>query len=179
MAGLTVEITYGNAIYLAAKEEGMLDSLREELKEIQKLFKDNPELMELLCNPSVITVKKKKIVEKVFKGNVLDLNYNFINVLIDKRRLGDFKGIVKEFNKLVAEKEGVASGIIYSMMPIGQKRIELFEKEVESLLNKKVNLKNELDETLLGGVSIKVEGKIIDASLKSRLKGLSKDLLNE
>ena len=179
MAGLTVEITYGNAIYLAAKEEGMLDSLRHELKEIEVLFEDNPKLMRLLCNPSIITEEKKKLVEKIFKDNILDLSYNFLNVLIDKKRIGCFKGIVKEFNKLVAEKEGVASGTIYSVVPLDDTRIGLFEKEVESLLNKKVKLKNELDETLIGGVSIHVEGKLIDASIKSRLKGLSKELLNE
>jgi F-type H+-transporting ATPase subunit delta len=179
MAGLTVEITYGNAIYMAAKEENILDDIRDELKEIEKAFLENPQLNELLKNPAVSTTDKKIILNKIFKNNINEISFNFLNVLIDKRRIGSFGGILKEFNKLVAEKEGVMEGIVYSVIPIDEKRIGQLELEAEKLLNKQVKLKNELDDTLIGGVSIEIEGKLIDASLKSRLKGLTKELLKK
>lgn len=179
MAGLTVEITYGNAIYMAAKEENILYDIRDELKEIEKIFIENPKLNEFLKNPSVSTTDKKIILEKIFKNNINEISFNFLNVLIDKRRIGSFNGILKEFNKLVAEKEGVMEGIVYSVIPIDEKRIGQLELEAEKLLNKQVKLKNELDDTLIGGVSIEIEGKLIDASLKSRLKGLTKELLKK
>lgn len=179
MAGLTVEITYSNAMYSVAKEMDRLFEVRDELKQINEIFKNNPDFLEILCNPSVVNAYKKKLINNVFKDNTLDSCYNFLNVLVDKRRLYNFEGIVKEFNELVSHNEGISEGIIYSVRPLTDDRIKAFERETENLLKTKVKLVNELDSTLIGGVSILVEGKLIDASLKSRLRGLSYELLNE
>lgn len=179
MAGLTVEIVYSNAMYLAAKEVDLLFEVRDELKLIRDVFKENPDLKEILCNPSVVIAYKRKLIDKIFKNNTIDICYNFLNVLLNKRRLYNFEGIVKEFNELVSHNERISKGVIYSVRPLTEDRIKAFEKETENLLKTRVKLENELDATLIGGVSILVEGKLIDASLKSRLRGLSQELLNE
>ena len=65
-----------------------------------------------------------------------------------------------------------AYGKIYSARPLSEAQLTKFEEETGALLREKVQLKNKVDPSLLGGVKIMVDGKLIDASLRSQLKAL-------
>ena len=63
------------------------------------------------------------------------------------------------------------------MTPLSEERIVKFEEETTRLISEKVKLENEVDPYLIGGVKIMVNGKLIDASLRSRLKDLGSNLI--
>lgn len=63
------------------------------------------------------------------------------------------------------------------MQPLSEERIVKFEEETTRLISEKVKLENEVDPYLIGGVKIMVNGKLIDASLRSRLKDLGSNLI--
>ena len=64
-----------------------------------------------------------------------------------------------------------------SATPLSEERIVKFEEETTRLISEKVKLENEVDPYLIGGVKIMVNGKLIDASLRSRLKDLGSNLM--
>jgi len=170
MEKLTVGLTYGQALFDAAKDRGKINEIGEEYKAVSEVFKDNPGLRKLFSVPTITVEDKNAIAGKIFGGRISPELLRFIYILIDRRRIGAWDRIGREYEKLVWESEGFAKGVLYSVVPAGKKRIKAFEEKTAVATGKRVMLENRIDETIVGGVKIYVDGKLIDASVKGRLE---------
>lgn len=170
---LAVAMVYGKALFDAALELDKVSEIKEEIKQIDEIFKAEDDFFMLLTNPSISVINKKDIIKNVFEGRVLPEVLSFLYILADKGRVNDFDKIVKEFDKLESEQSGVTDGIAYSAVPLSQKQLAKLAEETGKLLNKNITLSNVIDKNLIGGVKIMAEGKLIDASIRSRLNRLS------
>lgn len=178
MAELTVAMTYGNALFEAAKDLNMVHEIRDTINMIEEVFQDNPDFYELLNSPSLSSENKKYLIKDVFKERINDEVINFLYILIDKRRTTELSRIVRIYEQLVNRDEGFGTGIIYSVSPLSDKQIFEFEEQTGQLLKERVKLNNEIDESLIGGIRILIEGKEINASLKGRLNKLYHQIRN-
>jgi F-type H+-transporting ATPase subunit delta len=167
MAELTIEMTYGSALYQAARELGKEKQILEEAQALVGVLKES-----LLDNPTISPKEKKMVVQQIFEGRVCDELLNLLYVLLDKRRARNFPSIVKTYKKLIDKEHGVSYGKIFSVQPLSAARLKEFEEETSKLLRSRVSLENETDQSLIGGVKIFVEGKVLDASLRTRLLDL-------
>lgn len=172
MAELTVDMTYGSALYQAARDLGKENSIYEEAQMLVGVFREHPELDGLLRNPTVNAAEKKKLIQGIFEGRVCGELLNYLYILVDKRRVRHFEKSVKVYKSLMDKEQGVDYGRILSATPLSAARLSEFEEETGKLLRTKVSLTNEVDASLIGGVKIFVSGKIFDASVKTRLQEL-------
>ncbi len=169
MAELTVENTYGKALFEAAKDVNKVDVILEEIIAVRDVFRQESDFNAFFNTPALSGPEKKKVVERVFSKEISVEVCNFLYVLIDKRRTSHFSKIVKEYQRLVNEQNGVSFGTIYSIEPLTDVQLRGFEEKTGKLLKKTIKLKNEIDSSIMGGVKIFVEGKVIDASIRKRL----------
>ena len=172
METLTVDLTYGQALFDAAKDRGRIDETGEEYKAVSKVLADNPSLKKLFIIPTVSAADKKAVARSIFSGRISQELLNFICILIDKRRISAWDGIGKQYEKLVWERAGLTKGILYSVVPVDKGRLKAFEDKTAAVLEKSVKLENRIDKSLIGGVKIYVDGRLIDASVKSRLENM-------
>ncbi len=172
MAELTVDITYGGALYSAAKEIEKVDEIEEEAFAVLDVFKENGDFFKLLNYPGLSAGEKKDLVKNIFGGRVMKELENFLCILIDNHRIGRYEQIVKEYRKTKNREEGIAFGTVYSVQPLAQERIDKLQADVSELLGETVRLENETDKTLIGGVKVLIDGKIIDATLRARLESI-------
>ena len=172
MDSLTVDHTYGQALFDAANEQGKINEIMEEYKAVSEVFKNNPQLKRLFLIPTVSALMKREVAKNVFEGRISKELLNYIYVLIDKRRVGAFDDIRRHYDKLVRENDGMIKGLIYSALPMDEDRIEAFEEKIGATLEKKVSLANRIDKSLIGGVRIYIDGKLYDASVKTRLENI-------
>lgn len=173
MAELTVDKTYGTALYDAAKDLDRVDSIQEEAEAILEIFKREKTFYSYLKNPAVSAAEKKGALKNVFSGRISQEMLNFLYVLEDKGRFGHYERIVKAYIKLRDEEEGKATGVAYSVVPLKQEQLEKLQEQASKLLSTNVVLRNEIDKSLIGGVKVLVNGRLIDASLKKRLEDLT------
>jgi len=176
MAELTVGSTYGKALYEAAADLNKIDVIREEVTAISEVFKENPDFYEFLCTPVISVPEKKTVVEQVFGDRISQETLNFLHVLIDKSRMAGFHRIVEEYRKLIDQEKGISLGTIYSVEPLTDIQIRSFEEKTAKLLRKNVRLINKTDASLIGGVKIFIDGKVIDASLRKQLQDLESSI---
>ena len=178
MDSLTIDHTYGGALFEVAIERGKVALIGDEYKAISKVFKENPSLKKLFSVPTISAFQKRSVAKKVFEGRISKELLNFIYILIDKRRIGAWENIGHYYEKLILENDGYAKGIIYSASPLDKKRIEALEKKSEEAIGKKLKLENRIDKSLIGGVRIYVDGKLIDASVKTRLENMKQRIIS-
>ena len=172
MAELTVETTYGKALFQAASDVNKVDLILEELKAIGTIFQEERDFWEFFNTPVLSGLEKKKVIEHVFGGRISDETYNFLLILIDKRRTSSFNKIVREYQNLVDRALGISMGTVLSVEPLTDTQLNSFEEKTGRLLKQNVKLVNKIDPSILGGVKIFIEGKVIDASIRKQLQDL-------
>lgn len=176
MAELTIDITYGTALYEAAMDTGKTEIIMEEATEVLGILLQEPDLYDFINYPAISAVEKKNAIEKIFSGRICDELLNFICILIDKRRTAHFENIIKVYKSLLDKEEGISYGTVYSVIPLTSERIKELEDETSKLMKINVRLTNEIDPKLIGGIRILVEGKIIDASVRKKFDDLESQI---
>jgi ATP synthase F1 delta subunit len=122
--------------------------------------------------PAIAAREKKDVISKIFEGKIADELLNLMRILIDRGRTRHFVKIIAVYKDLINKEEGFSYGKILSVKPLAEERLRRFEEETGKLLKLRVKLENLPAPDLIGGVKIYIDGRIIDASIKSRLKDL-------
>lgn len=108
-----------------------------------------------------------------FQDTVLD---NLVKVLVENNDLKLMDEIAEEFHKLELAKKGVKQAEVISARPLGREQEKRVLAVLNGMLKTDVELKKKIDENLIGGVVIRVEDKVIDASVKKNLQELKDSL---
>ncbi len=96
----------------------------------------------------------------------------FVKILVKEGRLNQVENIINEFTKYTKKQEGVVSLEVTSARPLPKKIIT----EIEKIWNGKSELTETVDETILGGIILKTDDKILDGSIIRQIKSLKKSL---
>ncbi len=164
--------TYSRALFEVGLENNNLDVFMEELKVVRDMFREYPDFYEILISPKINTEEKKKIVDEVFKGKATNEINNFMKILLDKRRVKDLYSIVEQFENLIYEHKGIVKATAITTVLLGKDEKDSLTKKLESITGKEVELINEIDKSVLGGVLIKLGDQVIDGTLKGKLNNL-------
>lgn len=176
MEKLTIDMVYGKALFQAARDMGNPEELLAEAKQLEAIFSEEPAFFAFVCSPIISAKEKKAAIHKIFDDRLSQALVNFLLVLIDKGRGSHFPKIIHQYEVQLAESQGHSRGILYSVQPLKPDQLNAFEEQTGRLLGKQVKLENRIDASLIGGVRIFVEGKLLDASIKTKLETLMESL---
>ena len=179
MEAAVVALTYSTALYEAAKELGKQEQFLTEVSQLAVLVKTYEDFAKFLNSPAIIEKAKKEAVKKIMQDRFSQEMINFVYVLIDKMRTAEIPAIARQYLKLYDKESGVAAGKIFSVVKLTPEQLHKFEAEMSRLLRKHIKLENRLDQTLIGGVKIQVDGKMIDRSYRADLECLRRELKNQ
>ena len=166
---IEVAMVYAEALYGAAKDLGEVEEIRDEITQIDQILRKSRDFSELFLNPAISAAEKKNILKNVFDGRVQKEVLNFMYILVDKGR-------TTGYCRLMDDAEGISEGVIYSAYPVTDEQLQKFEAETSRLFRRKVHLKNRVDKSLLGGVRLFVDGKMIDASAQHKLEQMANEI---
>lgn len=101
---------------------------------------------------------------------------NFVKVLAENNDLRLYDQIEQEFHKLDLAKQGIKPVQVTSAHPLNKENEKAILDELNKLVKGKVELNKQVDERLIGGVVIRMEDQVIDASVKNQLEQLKETL---
>lgn len=101
---------------------------------------------------------------------------NFVTVLVENDQLRLFEEIVNEFHRIDLEKKGTKQAEVTSARPLSRENENAVIEHLNKIVGSKVELKKQIDERLVGGVVIRVDDKLVDASVKNELNQLKNEL---
>jgi ATP synthase F1 delta subunit len=167
---------YAEAIFDIAEKEGTVEETENELINISHLFLEHQDLFNVLKTPILPPETKKNILNQIFSDD-LDKNImHLIYLLIDKNRIAIFPYLAKSYKKIAAEEADIFNGEIISASPLTDKAVKEYERQISSLMQKKILLEPFVDPSLIGGLRIFAEGKLIDQTIKGELLELKDKL---
>jgi F-type H+-transporting ATPase subunit delta len=171
-----VDRVYARALFEAAQEKGRLEAVREQLEQVVTAAAEVPELRELLRNPQLDPRARAAALEEALAGGD-QLLRNFLLVLVDKGRIGELEVIAEEFERLVAEEEGVLSAELTTAVELSDDDERRLLQQIETASGRKVEATRHVDPGLIGGIVLQVGSHRLDASVRGRLDRLRRALV--
>ena len=170
-----VEKEYAQALLELASEQKKINKVTSELEAFLKLFRDK-EFKLFLESPSIQVDKKKELLEDTLK-DFSEITINFINVLLDNRRINKIEGIFKEYNNLVLNSKSITNVRIHSQQKLTKAQIDMLKVSIEAKLkSKNIKIENIVDSTLIGGIVVYADDILIDLSTKGFMHKLKESL---
>lgn len=176
MLNLEVARKYAGAMFELAKEENKLEAYGKDLKKINKEFFSVPGVRDFFSNPQVDRKAKKELVKKVCSNEISKEVYNFLMLLIDKRRIQMFTEIESVYQTLSNEARGIKTCDVWSVKSLSKNDENALRNKLEKVTGAKISLRFHEDKSLIGGLVIKIGDKRIDGSIAGRLETLSREL---
>jgi F-type H+-transporting ATPase subunit delta len=170
-----VDRVYANALFEAARDQGKLETVREQLQQVVEAEAQVPELRELLRNPQLDPRARAAALEDVL-GDAEELLRNFLLVLADKGRTGQLEDIARELERLIARHEGVVHAELTTAVELSDEEARKLLDQIEQSSGRKVEATRSVDPDLIGGIVLQVGSHRLDASVRGRLERLRRQL---
>ena len=167
---------YGGSLYDLAAEEQLTGSILEQLTQVRQLFRDNPDYIRLLGEPSIPMAERLGLVETAFGDQAERYLINFIKLLCERRILGDFYGCCDEYVRRYRIARNIAQAVVYSALPLTAAQEEALKGKLEIMSGKHVLMDVRTDPDVIGGLKVELDGKELDGSVRGRLSGISRKL---
>ncbi len=165
---------YAEAAYLLARERGNEDAWSAGLAAMAALFGDH-QAAALFESTLVSPAQKLALVERALTG-VDSLALNLARLLVRRRRTSLGPQIAEAFQELIDQEKGISHATVTSAVPLSPDDKRAVEQKLREITGGQVILETEVDESILGGLVVRIGDRLIDGSTKSRLLALKRRL---
>lgn len=176
-----VDGTYANALYSASVAQSSVESSFEGLTKVAELIKVDPKVNDFLSNPVLSLDERKIVIDTISQNLKLDKTVtNFLSVLSENNRLGEFASIYKNFGTLFDAYLGIVEATITSSKPLDSKILKKLQAAIQKSSfvgeGKTLKVNNKVDPEILGGLVVDVADKTVDLSIASKVSRLNQAL---
>ncbi len=172
-----VSATYGDALFDAAVGENRVDAFYEEAEAVLQAFRDNGDLGELLNHPKIVKEDKISIIENIFGKFVSKEMTGFLATIVTKDRSGDITAIFEYFLNKVKEFKKIGTAFVTTPMELSEAmKTKVKNRLLQTTGYREFEMKYAVDESLIGGMIIRIGDRVIDSSIRHRLDALSREL---
>lgn len=176
MAGAVAK-RYASALFDLALARGKVESIDAQAQFLEDVFAD-AQVHRFFESPRIPADTKKQVAERQLTGRVDPVMLSLVKLLVDKRRIGFIRQILREFDVLTNIQRGVEEVSIVSAIPLDDASREAILEEIRRFTSyEELRVSTEVDTGVLGGVKVKLgENLVIDGTVSSKLRKLEQQL---
>ena len=173
-----VSKTYGEALFELAMEENRAQEMLEEIIDLQTALSENPDFDKLMKHPGVPKQEKLQMIREVFKDRVSNELAGFLEIVVSKERYNDLPGIFGYFTDKVKESHKIGVAFVASAVELTKEQKEkVCTRLLETTAYETMEMHYIVDPSLIGGIVIRVNGRVVDSSIRTKLNTMTKQLL--
>jgi F-type H+-transporting ATPase subunit delta len=166
---------YGDALFEAAQDKDKLDEVHDELDQFADAMNESNDMRVFFFSPYFSSEDKRKAIQEAVSG-ASDEFRNFLGLLAEKHRMPAIFAIRGRFDELWAEANKRLEVTLTSAVELDRSVVEQVGKEVERQTDRTIDLQAEVDPEILGGIVLRVGNRVLDASVRSKLEKLRKEV---
>jgi len=168
---------YARSLFEVATEHDNLDVVREQLGEFADALDDSHELQMFFFSPYFSTEEKQDGLRRTVTE--ADESFlNFLSLLLENHRMPVIFRVRREYDRLWREANHLLAVQITSAVELDPSVAERVGDEIGRQTGRTVELTSAVDPEILGGIVVRVGNSIIDASIRTRLDNLRKQVVN-
>ena len=174
-ASISVSIAsrYATAIFDLAKEGKMLKAIEGDIDALESALAASADMRGLISSPIYTRDQQSAAVAALSKKMKLsDVITNALGLMAQKRRLFVLPQLVAKMRDLIAEENGEVTAEVVTAKALTKAQQDKLAATLKASVGKSVKINMAVDESLIGGLIVKVGSKMIDTSIRSKLANL-------
>jgi len=172
MSQRTIARRYATALYEEADRLGIVDTVDDDIEMLRATLGDSDDLNRFFRSPVISDEKKINVVEALFSERTSELTQRFIGLLIKKDREPMIAAIADSYHDLRNEQRGIVEATVKAAHDLDDEVCDALKDALENATGKNVVLHLEQDESLIGGVVVRVGDRVFDGSVRNKLDSL-------
>ncbi|WP_022835976.1 ATP synthase F1 subunit delta [Salisaeta longa] len=172
MSARTVARRYATALYEEASDQGVVDTVDDDVAMLRESLASVDALQRLYESPVVSQEKKHAVTGALLEDRVHALTLRFVRLLITNDREGMLAAILQQYHALRDEQEGIVEVEARSAQPLDDDARATLLEALESKTGQQVRLTVRHDPGLMGGLVVRIGDRVFDGSIKHKLAAL-------
>lgn len=168
---------YATALLELAKERDEVEAVLDDMSFINSTIQDSDELVQFLRSPIIKFDDKQAVLEKLFGDEVQESTGKFLQLLARKNRVNMLDQAARAFIESYNEYAGIIEVQVSVAHALSDSQRKALHKNLEEKTSKKVNLTIHVDESLRGGMAVRIDDTVIDGTVKHKLQELEEQLM--
>lgn len=162
---------YAEALFDLSRETDSVKEASSALDTVLRAVEENPEYLDFLSSPNIPKAERIKAIEEAFSA-LPEYIVSFLSLLCEKGRIREIRECIAEYKQLCDAADKISVAQVVSAVELSAAQKEALAAKLQKICGNKVILECKTDESLLGGITVMIDGKIIDGSLKHKLHEL-------
>ena len=172
-----VKDVYGNALFEVALEENKIDEYCNEAGVLLEAISENHELVEMMTHPQIHEEEKLGVLKDIFESRLSPEMYGLLVMIAEKGHFADTQDVLQYFLDRVKAHKNIGVAYVKTPMELSQtQRKEVEKKLLDTTDYVSFEMHYDVDESLIGGMVIRIGDRVVDSSIKTKLERMSYQL---
>ncbi len=168
---------YAKALFSLGQENDSFMQYGQELEMFTDFCQKHSDFRNAIANPVFAEEERKEVLNYVLKrGDFSDMVKHFLALLLERNRMGAIEAISEYYTRLTDMASNIARAEIITARPLREEVLKKIEQSLEKLSSKTVRSHVSEDDSLIGGIKVKIGDLVLDGSVKAQLEGLKESL---
>ena len=167
---------YAKALFMLGLEKECSKDYKEALETVACVFEENPVYKDFLSTFAIPLEERLNALEEAFSNTIPRDVLSFLKILCEKKHIAEVSECAEQYIGMYNEMDKVSTAKVTSAIELTEKEKTALKEKLEKTSGNKMVLEYIVDETILGGLIVETDGKIMDSSLKKHLKEI-KDVI--
>lgn len=167
---------YAEAAFEIATRDGKLDELAAGLELAAAVIGDAT-VLQILRNPGRPLRQRTELVDTMLASSIPEPILKLVGLLVARGRVEQLPNVASEYHRMLNEQRGIVEAVARTALPLTKDETAALEKKVARMTGRTVDLRVEVDESLIGGLTVRVGDTLYDASVRGRLERLRERLV--
>ncbi len=173
-----VSQTYAQALFELAVEKNETSMFMDETLGLIEVIQTNTDFTQFMNHPKIPKEDKVNVVKNVFENRISKELIGFLITIIEKDRYNEIEAILREFIFKIKEYSNIGTAYVTTAIALKDKEKNDIETRLLATTRyKTIECIYDVDQSLIGGMVIKMGDRVVDSSIRTKLGKLQKELL--
>ncbi len=174
--GSTAARRYAEAAFALASRDDALDAYADGLDLAAGMLGEG-DALDVLRNPARPLRQRTDVIDGLLAGRVPEPVLKLVGLLVERGKIDRLPAVATAYRRLLNERRGVVEALATAAAPLSNDDQAALQRKVARMTGRTVDLRVAVDETLIGGLTVRVGDTLYDASVRGRLERLRERLL--
>ena len=173
----TTSREYAEALFELAAQDGVIRETSDGVVTVVSALRQTPAYRDLLASPAIRKEDRIKALNEAFWGTVPEVLLALLRMMVSRGHISAVEGMARDYEELARGYRGESEAVVTSAVPLKENEMVILRQKLEKKLARNVILRCETDPSLIGGIRVEVDGRVIDGSLRNKLDEI-KEVMN-
>lgn len=172
-----ISVRYAKALYQFSKEKNELDKVKNDMALLENTCKI-PDFKLALDSPQAKPLQKLEFIKALFSGKISETTLSFINLVVSNKRDAYLEDMARQFLYVYRKDQGIKKVTVTTAKKINTEQRNKILSFVESNYNVNADIEERVDQSIIGGLILRIEDQQLDSSVSNKLKKIKQALFN-